>query len=105
VRFGERVRELRNAKNLSQRVLGSQVGVSFTYTSTSENERLCHPGEELVGKLAGALEVDEDEPPILAEKNPFAIRRRVMERTDASRKFAAFEDEAMNTVLKAIDSD
>jgi hypothetical protein len=49
--------------------------------------------------------VDEDEPPILAEKNQFAIRRRVMERTDASRKFAVFEDEAMNTVLKAIDSD
>ena len=40
MRFGERIRELRKAKNLSQRALSDLVGVSFTYISKVENEKL-----------------------------------------------------------------
>lgn len=57
MRFGERVRELRKAKGLSQRALGVKVGVSFTYVSKIENEKLDfgdYPSEELIGKLAKA---------------------------------------------------
>ena len=91
MRFGKRVRELRKAKNLSQRVLGSQVGVSFTYISKVENERLDfgdYPSEELICKLARALEVDEDELLILAKKIPVAIRERLFERPDVFRALA-----------------
>jgi len=90
---------------LFQRALGEKIGVSFTYVSKIENEKIDfgdYPSEDLIRKLARALEVDEDELLILAEKIPPAIRRRVMQRPDAFRKFAALGDETMNRV---IDSD
>ena len=108
MRFGERLRELRQAKNLSQRDLGEQVRVNFTYISKIENEKLDFaqfPGEELIRKLAKALEADEDELLILAEKIPEQIKKRVMERPDAFRKFANLDDEKMNRLLDEIDDE
>src|SRR5690606_16680653 len=64
MRFGERIRELRKAKNMSLRALGEAVGVSFTYISKIENEKLDfgdYPSEDLIRKLAQALDADEDE--------------------------------------------
>lgn len=102
MRFGERVRELRKAKSLSQRALGVMVGVSFTYVSKIENEKLDfgdYPSGELIGKLAKALDADEDELLLLAEKVPEQIRRRVMERPDAFRKFATLDDATLDGLL------
>lgn len=64
MKFGTRLRELRKGKNLGQRALAGLVGVSFTYVSKIENEHLDfgdYPSEELILKLAGALEADADE--------------------------------------------
>src|ERR1700704_2120431 len=86
MRFGEQIRELRKTKGLSQRALGDLVGVSFTYISKVENEKLDfgdYPSEDLIRKLAKALETDEGELFLLAEKIPEDIRKRVMERPDA----------------------
>src|SRR5664279_4310106 len=105
VRFGERLRELRKARNLSQRTLGSQVGVSFTYISKIENEKLDfgdYPSEELICKLATALEVDEDELLILAEKIPAAIRERLFERPDVFRALARCDDKTLDRVMAQI---
>ena len=105
VRFGERLRELRKAKNLSQRTLGNRVGVSFTYISRIENEKLefgDYPSEDLICKLAKALEVDEDELLILAEKIPERIRRRVLERPDAFRRLADLDDGELDDVLRRL---
>ncbi len=105
MRFGERVRELRKTKGLSQRALGEIVGVSFTYVSKIENEKLDfgdYPSEELIGKLAKALETDEDELLLLAEKVPQHIRRRVMERPDAFRKFATLDDNALDGLMVSL---
>ena len=55
MRFGERVRHLRLEKKLGQRGLADQVGVTFTYISKIENEKLDfgdYPSEELILKLA-----------------------------------------------------
>ena len=73
------------------------VGVSFTYISKIENEKLDfgdYPSEELIRKLAEALETDVDELLILAKKIPEQIRQRVIERPDAFRKFARLDDES-----------
>lgn len=108
MKFGERLRALRQTKNLSQRDLAVQVGVNFTYISKIENEKLDFaqfPGEELIRKLAKALEADEDELLILAEKVPERIKKRVMERPDAFRKFADLDDETINRLLEEIDDD
>lgn len=102
MRFGERVRELRKAKNLSQRALGEKVGVSFTYVCKIENEKLDfgdYPSEELIGKLAVALEADEEELMLLAEKIPQYIRKRVLQRPDAFGKFATLDDATLDGLL------
>jgi transcriptional regulator with XRE-family HTH domain len=108
MRFGERLRELRQAKNLSQRDLAAEVGVNFTYISKIENEKLDFaqfPGEELIRKLAAALEADLDELLILAEKIPEQIKKRVMERPDAFRKFADLDDKEIDRLLGEIDEE
>lgn len=102
MRFGERVRKLRKAKHLSQRALGEKVGISFTYVCKIENEKLDfgdYPSEELIGKLAVALEVEENELLLLAEKIPQYIRKRVLQRPDAFGKFATLDDATLDDLL------
>lgn len=106
MKFGDRIRDLRKAKNLSQRALGDLVGVSFTYISKVENEKLDfgdYPSEELIRKLAEALDTDVDELLLLAKKIPEQIRQRVMERPDAFRKIARLDDETLNKLLEDLD--
>ena len=105
--FGQRVRQLRLAKGLSLRELAPKVGVGFTYLSKVENGRLDfgdYPSEALIHKLAEALEADEDELLLLAEKVPDKIRRRVVQRPDAFRKLASLNDRALDKVMKQLDS-
>jgi HTH-type transcriptional regulator, competence development regulator len=104
--FGERLRELRKAKNLSQRALGDKVGINFTYLSKVESEKLDfaqYPSEDLIRKLAKALGADVDELLLLAKKIPTDIRDRVIERPDAFRKIASLDDETLDAVLKDIE--
>ena len=107
-RFGDRIRELRKAKNLGQRALGKKVGVSHTYVSKIENEKLDfgdYPSEELIRKLAKTLGADEDELLLLAEKIPKQIKERVIERPDAFRKIAQMDDETLDRLLKDIEEE
>ena len=104
--FGERLRELRKAKNLSQRALAEKVDINFTYLSKVESEKLDfaqYPSEDLIRKLAKALEADVDELLLLAKKIPPDIRERVIERPDAFRKIASLDDETLDAVLKDIE--
>ena len=74
--FGERVRELRKARNMTLRDPGAKVKVNFTYISKIENQKLSfgeYPSEDLICKLA------EDELLLLARKIPADIRKRVIE--------------------------
>src|ERR1700733_9640045 len=106
MRFGERIRELRKSKNLSQRALGDKVGVSFTYISKIENEKLDfgdYPSEDLILRLAGALGVDAEEMLILAEKIPARIRQRVLERPDAFGRLAELDDDSLDRLLHHLD--
>ena len=105
MRFSERVRVLRTSRGLSQRALGQMIGVSFTYVSKIENERLDfgdYPSEELICKLARALDVDEDELLILAKKIPVAIRERLFERPDVFRALARCDDKTLDRLLTHI---
>ena len=107
IRFGERIRELRKAKNLGQRALGELVGVSFTYISKIENEKLDfgdYPSKELIQRLADALEVDVDDLLLAAQKIPEQIKKRVMERPDAFRKFADLDDDKLDDLLEKLDN-
>ena len=103
--FGERVRELRKTKGLTLRELGAQVGVGFTYLSRVENGRLNYgdyPSEALIHRLADALDADEDELLILAEKIPKRIKQRVFERPDEFRALAELSDTALKKIVATI---
>jgi transcriptional regulator with XRE-family HTH domain len=102
MRFGDRVRALRTAMGLSQRALGERVGVSFTYISKVENSKLDfgdYPSEDLIQRLATALDADEEELLLMAEKIPEPIRRRLFERPDAFRLIARLDDKRLDGVL------
>lgn len=104
--FGETVRDIRKNQQLSQRDLAGRVGVSFTYISKIENEKLDfgdYPSEELIRKLADALNTEADELMILAKKVPDRIKQRVMERPDAFRKIADLDDQKLDQLLDDMD--
>lgn len=106
MKFGEKIRELRKSRNLTQKELGDLVGVGFAYLSKVENERLDfgdYPSEELICKLAVALSADEDELMLLAKKIPEHIRQRVFERPEAFRKFADLGDADIDRVLEELE--
>jgi len=106
MQFSERIRELRKAKNLSLRALAEAAGVSFTYISKIENDKLDfgdYPSEDLIGKLAAALGADKDELLLLAKKVPPEIRERLFERPDAFRKLASLDDAALDKFLQDIE--
>jgi HTH-type transcriptional regulator, competence development regulator len=103
MRFAEKLRELRRARNLSQRALAAKVGVDFTYLSKIENQKLDfsqYPSEELIVKLANALDVRADELLILAEKVPPIMKRRLMERPDAFRTLAEMDDSEIDRFMQ-----
>ncbi len=104
--FGQKIRSLRKAKNLSQRDLATRARVNFSYISKIENEKLDfgdYPSEELILKLAKIFDADADDLLILAKKVPEAIRRRVFQRPDVFRRLALLDDEALNRLIKLID--
>ena len=104
--FGQRVRQLRQGKKLTLRALSARIGVGFTYLSKVENERLdfaTYPSDDLIVKLAAALDADADELLLLAKKIPPQIRKRVLERPDAFRKLAAVDDSTLNRLLREIE--
>ncbi len=106
--FGEKIRQLRKAKELSQRDLASKVKVNFTYISKIENEKLDfgdYPSEELILKLARVLDADADDLLILAEKIPESLKKRVMERPDVFRKLASLDNESLDKLLENLDDD
>ena len=91
--FGQRVRELRHAKEWSLRDLAAKVDVGFTYLSRVENERLNfgdYPSDALIHRLADALEADEEELLIL------------LQRPDAFRAFAACDDKTLDKLMTEI---
>jgi len=77
VTFGQRLRELRKAKDITQRDLADIVGVSFTYLSKIENSAMKiensampPPRGKTIVALAHALDADSDELFGLSKKIP-----------------------------------
>ena len=70
--------------------MAKKVRVTFTYLSKIENQKLSFgefPSNELIIKLASALDADPDDLLLLAEKIPDAIRQRVFSAPTCSAKW------------------
>lgn len=103
--FGQRIRELRQAKQLTLRELAEKVGVGFTYLSKIENHKLEKghaPSEKLIYKLAVELDADEDELLLLAEKVPEPIRKRFFERPEVFSQIAELDDNELDHLVSHI---
>jgi transcriptional regulator with XRE-family HTH domain len=103
--FGQKIRELRRAKNLGQRAVAASVGINFTYLSKIENDRVdfaAFPSETTIRKLAEVFDADVDELFLMAQKIPDHIKKRVLERPDAFRMIAELDDRALDAVIATI---
>lgn len=105
MKFGERIRQLRQAKQLSLRQLAPQVGVGYAYLSRVETGKLNfgdYPSDALIHRLADVLDGDEEELLLLAKRIPKSIQRRVLQRPDAFRLIAACDDRTLNLLMAQI---
>lgn len=96
ITFGKRLRELRLAKQLSQRELADRVaerlieedrrGFDFTYLSKIENGRLPPPSTAAILQLATVLGASSDELLALASKVPPDVGD-TLKKSEAARTF------------------
>lgn len=107
MKFGERVRELRLQRKLTQQKVAEKIGVTVGYISKVEKERLQfgdYPSEKFIHKLADALHCDEDELLLLTDRVPPTILMRVLERPEAFRRIAELDDRTLDRLLDQIGS-
>lgn len=107
MRFGERVKELRLQRKLTQQKVAEKIGVTVGYISKVEKERLQfgdYPSEKFIHKLADALQCDEDELLLMTDRVPPAIQMRVLERPEAFRRIAELDDRTLDRLLDQIES-
>ncbi len=81
--LGERVRELRLAKGMSQRELAKQVDVGFPFVSKVENG-IETPSEDTIVAFARVLGVDSDELLLLADRIPSEIGDIIRDKSTAT---------------------
>ncbi len=78
--FGTRIRELRRAKGLTQRALADQLDIAFSYISRIETGKVeILPSEDLIRRIAVALDADPDELLDLAGKFDADVLRSAVE--------------------------
>ncbi|MEP3482110.1 MAG: helix-turn-helix domain-containing protein [Fuerstiella sp.] len=105
---GKRIREIRKARNLTQRQLAEKVGINFTYLSRVENDRLDDdqtPREDTLQKIAEALETDADELLLLARRIPDAFRDRILSKPGIFRRILTLSDQALEDLLDDVEKD
>lgn len=107
MQFGERVRELRALRGLTQQTIADRMSVSVSYISKVENGKLHfgdYPSEKFIHKLADELQADEDELLLLADKVPSSIRIRIQQRPNLFRKLAKMDKRSLDVIENSINS-
>ena len=106
--FGAQVKALRLSGELTQQQqLADRLGVSVSYISKVENEKLHfgdYPSEKFIHKLAEELDADEDELLLLADKVPASIRERIRQRPELFRKLAKMDKRRLDALESAVDA-
>lgn len=105
---GERIRQIRKERNLTQRQLAEKVGINFTYLSRVENDRLDAdqtPREETLQKIARALATDPDELLLLARRIPDAFRERILAKPGIFRRIISLSDSVLEELLNSAEAD
>lgn len=105
---GQRIREIRKERNLTQRELADRVGINFTYLSRVENDRLDDeqtPREDTLQKIAKALSSDADELLLLARRIPETFRDRILQKPGIFRRILKLSDSDLEEMLNTFGSE
>jgi len=105
MQFGERVRELRALRGLTQQTVADRMSVSVSYISKVENGKLHfgdYPSEKFIHKLADELQADEDELLLLADKVPASIRRKIRQCPELFRKLAKLDRQSLAAIESSL---
>ena len=104
--FGQRIRELRKAKNLTQRELAERVaarlkeedrrGFDVTYLSKIENDKMPPPSIIAIMQLAKELDAHSDELLALAGKAPVDLGQTLKESQAARLFYRSAQDLNLN---------
>ena len=104
--FGQRIRDLRAAKNYSLRTLAPMVGVGFTYLSKVERGKLDFgefpAASRLIQRLASALDADEEELLLLSHRIPESISKRILEQPDAFRELCQCNSSTIDRMVESL---
>ena len=92
VSFGDRLRELRKAKGLTQKDLADEVEIDFTYLSKIETGSAPPPAEKTIHELARVLKADAEELILLAGKVPKVLGEVVTGSSTVSGLLRAMKD-------------
>ena len=100
--IGERIRAIREAKNLSQGEVEKRSGLIRVYISRVENNHVV-PSLETLEKFAHALEIplyqlfyERNEPP----ESPHLLQRKTKEEAGMSRKEVRFEEKLRHLLAR-----
>jgi len=85
--FGDRLKELRTRKNLSQKKLGEMIGVHFSHIGRYERG-VCRPTSDFLKRLAEALGVTAD---YLIEGSTDTVARSKIEDRELLQQFQEVE--------------
>ena len=78
--FGQKIRRLRKAKQITQSELADAIGVDFTYISKMENGKDVRlPSEATIRRLATFLDTDADTLILSAKKVPQNLQETIVD--------------------------
>ena len=75
--FGQKLRELRRSKGVTQRELAGKVDVDFSYISKIENDRLPPPAADTIIRICEALSIPPDKLLAMTGKMPSQVKQMV----------------------------
>jgi transcriptional regulator with XRE-family HTH domain len=78
MKFGKKLKLLRNKKGIGIKPLAEKLDVNYTYLSKIENDKAI-PSKETIKRMSTYFNVDVDELMILADKIPDDVERILRE--------------------------
>jgi len=101
--FGAYIRERRKALKYSLRELAEAAEIDFTYLSKVETGRFPPPSEDVIQRLAKALDIDVDELLAMAKKVDTSIHEFIVSNPAAPKLLRALKEERLSEAEQILD--
>lgn len=76
--FGDKIKQLRTEKDITQADLADAAGIDVTYLSKIENNHMNPPSHDTIVKIADKLGINEDELLLAAGKIPDDVQEKII---------------------------